>query len=139
MLCRVKRLVYRLCRAAGYALETDSGHSNFDPWPISGVSSSVNEAGFISPDGGGMSIRAPICLSSDPLSKKIVSPHSSSPLKCQTTMARIFTGLPVGGHPRNVPKWVPRHSFSVTTHDSSEHRTRRTRTVKSGDYSQCLR
>src|SRR6266542_2653362 len=83
--------------------------------------SRLNEAGFIEPDGGGISIFAPICLSNDPLSKKIVSPHNSSPLKCQTTIARIFTGFPVAGHPRNVPKWVPRHSFSVTIHESSAH------------------
>jgi hypothetical protein len=34
-------------------------------------------------------------LVSGALSKKIVSPHSASPLKCQTTIARIRTGFPV--------------------------------------------
>src|SRR5215469_10397709 len=106
---------------------------------MSSVLSSVNVAGFIELEGGGISIFAPICLRIDALSKKIVSPHRSSPLKCQTTTARVFTGFPVGGHPRNVPRCVPHHSFSVTTHDSSAHRTRRTRTVKSGKPSQCLR
>jgi hypothetical protein len=53
------------------------------------------------------------------ISKKIVSPHSVSPLKCQTAIARIRTGFPVAGHPINVPRWVPRHSFSETTQVSS--------------------
>src|SRR5262249_15745252 len=103
-----------------------------------GGSSSMKEAGFISPVGRGMPIDAPICCKSEALSKKIVSPQRSSALKCQTTIARMRTGFPVAGHPKKVPRWVPRHSFSVTTQDSSADRMRRTRTVKSGNPSQCL-
>jgi len=54
-------------------------------------------------------------------------------------IARIRTGFPVAGQPMNVPRWVPRHSFSVTMHASSAERMRRTRTVKSGKPSQSLR
>jgi hypothetical protein len=46
---------------------------------MSGVLQSVNVAGFMEPEGGGISILAPISLRIDALSKKIVSPHRSSP------------------------------------------------------------
>ena len=64
----------------------------------------MKAAGLFAPVDNGISIWAPICFSSDALSKKIVSPYSASPLKCQTTIARITTGFPVAGHPMNVPR-----------------------------------